>query len=356
MQYHFERLRRRILKLRDLDAVLKRRKFRGLRDEFYDRLWAEAAQDVGAKFEKTDGLTQIIAGSLCTYLHHSDLMLDDAITTRVMADKTMTYGLIAKLGHPVPDHCVFSLGEMEKARSFLARHAGGIVVKPARGTGGGNGVSVGIRSNEMLNQAARHASSFNSKLLAEPILEGASLRLLYLDGVFLDAVLRDRPTVIGDGSSTLRQLIKGETRNRLTRKPIVALNPLNMDVDCRSFLQRQKLDLGGRPGAGQRIAVKNVVNENAARDNRSVRDAVNPEIIEAGGQLVRNLNVSLAGLDVIVRDHTAPMQENGAYFHEVNIGPGLHHHYLIANRDEGVPVASRILDTMFRRKIGVIQT
>lgn len=356
MQYHFERLRRRLLKLRDLDAVLKRRRFRGLRDEFYDRLWAEAARDVSAKVEKTDGLTQIKAGSLCTFVHHSDLMLDDTITTRVMADKAVTYGLLSKLGHPVPDHCVFSIDDLAKARSFLARHPGGIVVKPARGTGGGNGVSVGIRSNEMLSQAARHAASFNVKLLAEPILEGSSLRLLYLDGVYLDAVLRDRPTVIGDGRATLRQLIRNETRNRLIRKPIVALNPLNIDVDCRSFLTRQKLALSSRPSAGQRIAVKNVVNENAARDNRSVRDAVNSEIIEAGGQLVANLNVRLAGLDVIVRDHTAPMQESGAYFHEVNVGPGLHHHYLIANRDEGVPVASRILEIMFSQKKGVIRT
>ena len=283
-------------------------------------------------------------------------MLDDVITTQVMADKATTYSLISGLGHPIPDHCIFSLSEIGKAHAFLARFPNGIVVKPARGSGGGNGVTVGIQSRQILNLAARHAASFNPKLLAEPVLKGSSLRLLYLDGVYLDAVLRDRPTVTGDGSSTLRQLISRETQKRLQQKPIVALSPLTVDIDCHNYLLRQNLSPRCRPEKGQLITVKSVVNQNSSRENRSVRNEVHSEIVEAGAQLVKDLNVRLAGLDVLVHDHTAPMHKGGVYFHEVNIGPGLHHHYLVANPGETVPVASQILETMFSRKIGVMRT
>ena len=273
---------------------------------------------------------------------------------RVMADKSATYALIAARGHPIPDHCVFTLGDLSGAYALLARVPSGIVVKPARGTGGGNGVTVGIKTRKELHSAARHAASFNAKLLAEPVLEGSNFRLLYLNGEFLDAVWRSPPTVIGDGTSSLRRLIRVETRNRLKHEPIVALSPLNLDIDCRNHLLMQSLTLKSRPEKGHRIEVKRVVNENAARDNRSVRTQVHPEIVQAGARLVRDLNVKLAGLDVIAEDLAAPLSEGGVTFHEVNIGPGLHHHYLIANPDEGAPVASQILDRMFSQQIGVM--
>ncbi len=348
-------VQRKALKLADIRTVLKRRKFWAIRNDFYDRLWRAAASELGATCRQTGGMTQISRGGLTTFVFHSDLMLDDAVTTRVMADKAITYDLMAARGIPVPDHCVFSLRRMHDAHALLARTPGGIAVKPARGSGGGRGVTTGVKTTGDLTRAARHAARFNGTLLAEPMLTGHCYRLLYLDGILLDAVRRDPPTVLGKGDATIRALIAAENTRRLTRRPIVALSPLIVDQDCRIHLAAQGLHPGSRPESGRQITVKQAINENAAHDNHSVKAQVHPDIIAAGGRLVRDLNVRFAGLDVIARDISAPPEIGGTRFHEINISPGIHHHYLISDPDNGVDVARLILAHMFDTRSGVMR-
>ncbi|WP_212524280.1 hypothetical protein [Actibacterium sp. MT2.3-13A] len=346
---------RRALKFADIRSVLKRRRFGGLRDEFYDRLWRDAARELGAECHDLAGLKRISLDGLATFVSHSDLMLDDLVTTRVMAHKAVTYQLLSEKGLPVPEHCVFSLDQLGRARDFLARTPGPIVVKPATGTGGGHGVTTGIRTERSLLRAALHAASFNAELLAEPMLAGNCYRLLYLDGRLLDAVRRDPPTVCGDGRSSIRALVAAQNRKRLSERPISALSPLVIDQDALHHLAAQGLDPGQTPADGERIVVKRAVNENADRENHTVTAEVHPGIVSAGAGLVTDLGVRFAGLDVIADDISAPLGASGAQFHEVNVGPGIHHHYLVADRSGATPVATRILQYLFENRQGVMR-
>src|SRR5262249_22065905 len=144
--------------------------------------------------------------------------------------------LLRQKSCPIPNHCRFSLGNLAEAERFLARTGAPIVVKPNSGTGGGNGVTTGITSISALRKAARLASGFDSTLLAEEQLKGHSYRLLYLDGMLIDAVRRDPPVLTGDGRSTIRQLIRSENARRLRAAPVTALSPLRIDQDCLNRL------------------------------------------------------------------------------------------------------------------------
>jgi cyanophycin synthetase len=345
---------RRALKLRDLRAVLQHRRFQPLRDEFYDGLWREAAEAVGAEYQASgNGFSRIKRGRLVTLVSRSQVMLDAALTDAVFADKAMTYELMSSKGVAGPRHCVFSLASLAEAEAFLDSAEGPIVVKPASGTGGGRGVTTGIATREALRQAARHAASFGSMLLAEETLAGGSYRLLYLDGELLDAVRRDRPVVIGDGERTVRELVVAENERRILRRPLTALSPLVLDQDADNHLARAGGGPDRRPAAGEVVEVKATVNENAAPQNHSVRAAIHPDIVCAGGRLVRDLGVRFAGLDMMAADATAP-PDAGSRFTEINVNPGIHHHYLIARRQDGVPVAERVLEHIFTQKTGVM--
>jgi glutathione synthase/RimK-type ligase-like ATP-grasp enzyme len=346
---------RRSLKLADFNAVLKRRKFRAIRDEFYDQLWQTAAADVGAVYSKTAGLTRITLGDLVTYISHSTLMLDDVITTQIMAHKGITYQLLFEKGFAVPEHCVFALDSLPLAQEFLTQTGGEIVIKPATGTGGGNGVTTGIRTSDDLVRAARHAASFNPELLAEPFLTGHCYRLLYLDGEILDVVRRDPPTICGDGHSTIRAIVATENKCRLAERPLSALSPLIIDRDALNHLSAQGFSPASRLKLGQKITLKRAVNENASSENHSVLLTADPEIIAAGARLVSDLGVRFAGLDIIADDIAAPLKASGTKFHEVNVGPGIHHHYLIADKSAGVPVATSILKYLFKNQQGVVK-
>jgi D-alanine-D-alanine ligase-like ATP-grasp enzyme len=340
------------LKLRDFRAILQHRRFRPLRDEFYDRLWREAARAVGAEcLPAASGFRRIRQGRLVTFVRRSEIMLDGALVDSVFADKAITYELMAGKGLSVPRHLVFSLSTIAEAEAFLDRAEGPIVVKPARGTGGGRGVTTGVASRSALRLAARHAASFAASLLAEETLAGGSYRLLYLDGVFIDAVRRDPPAVVGDGERTLRELVAAENERRMSDRPLTALSPLMLDHDAANHLARIGLGADSRPAAGEVVEVKGAVNENAAEQNHNVRDSIHPGILRAGEHLVRDLGVRFAGVDMMAANTAA---DTDVRFTEINVNPGIHHHYLIAERQGGVRVAERILEHIFTQRTGVM--
>lgn len=346
------RNKRRIL---NLQAGMSRRKLRSVRSRFYNDLWQQAATSIGAEAQRlSNGLTQISKADQATFVDQSDLMLDSTLTLRLMANKFLTYELMATKNVRLPAYQKFELESLDQAISFLEQQDGAIVIKPADGTGGGRGVTTGIRDRNTLLNAARHAAGFNTSLLAEEQLSGASYRLLYFNGEFLDAIRRDSPTVSGDGSSSIKALVHAENLARNDVTNITALSPLIIDQEARNTLAKQSRSLRDIPAKNEGVRIKLAVNENAAGQNHVVTGSVHPEIIETGARLVRSFGVKFAGLDVTANDISASLSDGDVIFNEINVNPGLHHHYLIANPKDQTNVAPALLERMFASRIGTI--
>lgn len=343
-------------RLTDARGVIERRRFKAVRNEFYDKLWREAAAEVGAQAQtRPDGLVQISRGGMATFVHHSDLMLDSAIVSRMVLNKALTYELMAAKGLRIPESCSYDLDSIDQAETFMRARSGPVVVKPADGTGCGHGVTTGIDTEAALHTASRHAAAFHPQLLVEEQLTGASYRLLFLDGEFIDAVRRDSPVVVGDGKSSIGRLAQDENQKRRMHRPISALSPLIIDQESRNTLAGAGKSPSYVPAAGETVRVKLAVNENAAAQNHSVRDSVHEDIIRTGSRIVREFGIGFAGLDVTSHDISAPIEQGETIFNEINAGPGIHHHYLISEPDGGAGVAPLILERMFAKRRGVIE-
>lgn len=343
-------------RLTDVMGIVARRRFRAVRERFYDRLWRNAAEVVGADYSTLPGgLRQITRGKLRTFVDQSDVMLDSAIISRLLLNKALTFDWLAAKGIRVPRRQSFDLDSLDLAYAFLSEQSGPVVVKPAGGTGCGHGVTTQIIDRDGLRVAARHAAAFHSELLVEEQLVGASYRLLYLDGQFIDAVRRDSPSVRGNGRSTIRQLVAAENERRLACEPIAALSPLMIDLECRNTLAAHGWSPATVLAAEQEVSVKLAVNENAAAQNHVVRGEVHPEIVETGRRIVQDFGVGFAGLDVMATDIALPLSEGGTIFNEINAGPGIHHHYLVAEPERVAHVAPRILEHLFSTRRGVIE-
>ena len=343
-------------RLTDVRGILERRRFRAIRDQFYGQLWRDAACEVGAEISSLPGgLKQISRGNLRTFVDHSEIMLDSAITSRLLLNKAVTFDMLAAKGLRVPQRQKFGLDSLESAINFLRNNGGPVVVKPADGTGCGHGVTTRITDRYGLVKAARHAAAFHNELLVEEQLVGSSYRLLYLDGEFIDAVRRASPVVTGDGRSNIRQLVSAENERRRFGETITALSPLIIDLECRNTLSARDLSPVTIPAQGQEVIVKLAVNENGAAQNYLVRDEVHPEIIETGSRIVRDFGIAFAGLDVTAIDISRPLSEEGTIFNEINAGPGIHHHYLVSDHSRIAHVAPRILEHLFSTRRGVIE-
>ena len=343
-------------RITEFSGIRERHRFEAVRTRFYDTLWREAAADVGATIEPLPGgIFRIARRGRSTFVERSTLMLDSALVDRVMLDKALTYDWLSRRGLRTPPRARFDLGSFETAMRFLEACRGPVVVKPASGTGCGHGVTTGITDTASLRAAAIHAAAFSQQLLVEKELIGASFRLLFLDGQFLDAVRRDPSELVGDGKSSIRELARRENARRRACDPITALSPLVIDMEGRNTLARAGLMPASVPARGRTVRVKLAVNENGAAQNHVVRDEVHPAIVAAGARIARDFGLGLAGLDITASDISAPPEHPDTVFNEINIGAGLHHHYLVAEPAKCANVAPRILDHIFTTGHGAME-
>ncbi|NNE22877.1 MAG: hypothetical protein HKN11_09725 [Rhizobiales bacterium] len=332
-----------------------RLQFRNLRHEYYAQFWQNAAHNVGAQLHDwKKGYQQISRDGWTTTVYLTQIMLNIGLSEEILSDKSLTQDLLSRNDYPIPKHVIFTKSSFDRAAAFLAERADPVVVKPAGGTAGGRGITTGIKDNEGLRAATRIAARYSKTLMIEEQVAGASYRLLYLNGEFVDAVRRDSPVLTSDGRHTVRQLIGLENRRRLESRPITSLMPLFVDADCHNKLREQGFSLGSIPDAGRTITIKQAVNANAAAQNHNVRADVHADIIEQGRRLVTDLGLTLGGIDLQCNDITVPLAKNNGRFLELNSPSGLHHHYLLAEPELGTPVAELILEYMFSERVGVM--
>lgn len=340
--------------LASLDRAAARtdRAFAALRPRFFEQLWEDAAGAIGASSEPLGrGFLRIERAGVRTFVRDSKVELDTHLALEIAGDKPLAHRLLSPIpGYRAPRFAEFSVDQFVRARDFLAEADGAVVIKPARGTGAGRGVTAGVRSPADLRRAVLRGIASCPELLVEEQVEGHSYRLLFLDGELLDAVRRDPPRVTGDGRSSLRKLMDDETERRLAAAPTISLWPLECDLDCRIRLAEDGFSPRAVPAAGARVQVKSVVNQNAAHENHRVTEEVHASVRQLGRDIASELGIELLGLDVLSPDIAIPLEANGGVVNEANTTPGLHHHYLVADPTSTPPLAERILEQVLSRR------
>ena len=351
----FTRVLFRSLRLFDVPDMVQHMKFKALRQRYYDLFWARVAAETGATVQKWDaGFTRLTRNGTILVVRGPEVRLDDKLTLDLMGNKAITYELLAEQGLDVPRHVRFSISDMSMALGLLADAGRPLVVKPNFGTGGGRGVITGVSTVSELRLAAFRAARFDPDLIAEEQIEGQSWRLLFIDGCFLDAVRRDPPRIVGDGSKSIAKLVQIENTARLKARPFTALSPIRIDGECKAYLTAQGLTPRSIPEASQLVILKRAVNENASAQNHALRAHVHPATLNICARLAQNLGVRLAGIDIIARDISLPLTRTNGYIGEVNTTPGLHHHDLVAVKPGGRSIAADLVEHMFETGAGAM--
>jgi D-alanine-D-alanine ligase-like ATP-grasp enzyme len=312
------------------------------RADFYRTIWEAAARELSAEFRSlAEGFVEVRIGERATRIREHLVMLDSPATVALARSKPLAYALLSAAGLTVPEFRQFDLSTFDSALSFLRSAAGPCVIKPAHESAGGEGVTTNVSSKRALVRAAIHAALYSRTMLIEKQIPGDVYRLLYLDGVLLDAIRREPPSVTGDGRSTVRELIRQENDRRSHRRGAAATRRITITPDCRAALQLAGFSLRSVPPPGMCVRVKTASNETAETDCESVR--VGKALVEEGRHAAAVLGIRLAGLDVITRDSSVSLARSGGAIVDVNAAPGLDYHYQTRNPAESVPVAVPIL-------------
>jgi cyanophycin synthetase len=311
--------------------------------DFWREMWGEAAAELGAELcNLGEGFFEIQRGARRTRVRRGRAMIDDPVTLQLAGNKPVVHRLLTAAHLPVPEFVGFSLGELGAAQRFVREMDGPCVVKPARNTGGGRGVTTHVETPREIRRAALQASLFCRSLVIERQVPGDVYRLLYLDGQLLDAVRRRPPYVVGDGRSSVRRLIELENHRRLQR----GMRGISIGVDCRAALDRVGSSLRSVPAPGRKLVITGISNAGSEIDSESVLDLVGKDLREEGARAAGVLGVAFAGVDVITRDPGVSLHENGGCINEVNTTPGFKWHYHVRDPERRVRVAIPLLERL----------
>ncbi len=269
-----------------------------------------------------------------------------AIGVDVASDKSLTNQLLDSAGLPVPRAAVVTTEDDAVA---AARRLGfPCVVKPLDGNHG-RGVHLDLRSAEAV-RAAFHGALGESRagdVIVETYVVGNDYRCLVIGGKVAAIAERVPASVIGDGDTTIRQLV--EIANSDPRRGIGherVLTRIKLDEAAEALVRAQGFGLDDVPPVGTRVKLAltgNMSTGGTSIDRTSEAHPDNVEIAETAAQIV---GLDVAGIDFICPDIATPVRETGGAIVEVNAAPGFRMH---THPTEGEPqyVARPVIDSLF---------
>ncbi|CAM5785340.1 cyanophycin synthetase [Castellaniella caeni] len=263
-----------------------------------------------------------------------------AIAEGISRDKDLTRQLLQACGVPVPEGQL--VHDVDEAWEVAQDIGLPVVVKPSDGNHG-RGVFTCLNTREQIAAAYAVAVDEGSGVMVERFIEGDEHRLLVVGGRLVAASRGDAAMVVGDGVSTVAQLIESQLNSdpRRGRDEDHPLNVVRLDSAARMELERQNLSGDAVPERGRAVMI-----QRSGNVSNDVTDLVHPDVAELVSLAARVVGLDIAGIDLVARDISRPLAEQKGAVVEVNAGPGLLMHIKPA-MGQPRPVGRAIIDNLF---------
>lgn len=194
-----------------------------------------------------------------------------------------------------------------------------VVVKPLDGAHG-EGITVGVTDHPSLEKAIARAHEVSSKALIQEQVEGDDYRMLFIDKKYAATIKRRPAEVVGDGVSTIRQLIEKENTNPL-RGANYEKSMEYISIERAEQFLNNRIDTDV-PESNERYQVVGVANLGSGGSAQDVTDDV-PEVMkEYAKKLVLELDMGICGVDFMWSGRA----EDIPYVIEINATPGIDMH------------------------------
>lgn len=221
-----------------------------------------------------------------------------------------------------------------------------IVLKPLDGNHG-KGVSININKWEEALEGMAFAQKYSRKVIVEKFVTGFDFRVLVIDNKIVAAAQRVPANVIGDGKQTVQELI--DETNRDPRRGYGhenVLTEITVDRDTMDLLEKKNYTLESIPPVKEVVYLKSTANLSTGGTSIDVTDMMHPENIFLAERISRVIGLDICGIDIMAKNLTQSLKENGGVILEVNAAPGFRMHLAPS---EGLPrnVASPVIDMLY---------
>ncbi|QHI38144.1 Cyanophycin synthetase [Kordia antarctica] len=266
------------------------------------------------------------------------------IGVEIACDKEDTKYLLEQAEVAVPR------GEIIRRESGLeeaCRYVGfPLVVKPVSGNHG-RGITVDVNTLEEAIVAFKAAQEVSRSVIIEKFVTGDDYRLLVINNVLVAAAKRTPAHVVGDGKSTIQQLVdkvNEDPRRGYGHEEVLTMIKIN-DL-TETLIADKGYTLETVLEKDEVMILKDTANLSTGGTAEDVTDIVHPANVFMAERISKIIDLDICGIDVMTSDISKPLEDTGGAVLEVNAGPGFRMHLAPT---EGLPrnVAAPVIDKLF---------
>ncbi|MGX7031676.1 bifunctional glutamate--cysteine ligase GshA/glutathione synthetase GshB [Vagococcus zengguangii] len=340
--------------------------------EYYDKAWEKIYQLEGFRdmelstqimifdslqrgvevevIDRSDQFIKLTFNGKVEYVKNANMTSkDNYVVPLMMANKIVTKKVLNEAGFRVP--LGYEFQSLERARLIYPEIAKtGFVVKP-KSTNYGLGISIFKEgaSQEDYEEALAIAFKEDTDVLVEEFLPGTEYRFFVIDGKTQGVMLRVPANVMGDGQSTVEELVKKKNQDPLRgthhRSPLELIQLGEIE---RLMLKEQGLTIHSILEEGQVAYLRENSNVSTGGDSIDMTDEISSHYKTIAEQAVLSLGAVICGIDLIIPDKEVnPFESKNAYgIIEANFNPAMHMH-CFPYQGKGRRLTQNVLDLLY---------
>jgi cyanophycin synthetase len=234
----------------------------------------------------------------------------------------------------------------EEVKEVIEKVKFPLVFKPLDGNHG-KGASINVKTEEEAIAAFHHAKKYSRKIIVEKFITGYDFRVLVINNRFIAAAMREPAHVIGDGKSSIQQLIDLENKDpRRGYGHENVLTEITVDRETHDQLTKYNYTLETILKKEEKCYLKGTANLSTGGTSTDVTDIMHPTNIFICERISRVIGLDICGIDIMAQNLSEPLEISGGVVLEVNAAPGFRMHLAPAN---GLPrnVAAPVIDMLY---------
>lgn len=260
-------------------------------------------------------------------------------------DKEGTKQILRDAGVPVPRGTViYYLDDLEDAIDSVGGFP--IVIKPLSGNHG-RGITIEIDTWAEAEAAYDEAKAVSTGVIVERFYRGRDHRVLVINGKVVAVAERVPAHVVGDGRSTISELIAETNRDpRRGDGHDNILTRIEVDRNSWQLLERLGYTLETVLPQGEVCYLRATANLSTGGIAIDRTDDIHPENLWLAQRVTKIIGLDIAGIDIVTQDISQPLRAVDGVVVEINAAPGFRMHF---SPSEGIPrnVAEPLLDMLY---------
>ena len=266
------------------------------------------------------------------------------IAVEIACDKEDTKNLLDAAQIPVPKGYV--VYDEDDLKDTIEKIGYPVITKPLDGNHG-KGVTTNLRNWDDAVRGMNAAKKFGRAVICEKYITGRDHRVLVINYKFVAAALRTPAAVIGDGKSSIQQLIdkvNSDPRRGYGHEKV--LTAIKVDDQTENILVKLGYTLETVLKKDEELWLKPTANLSTGGTATDITDLVHPTNVFMCERIARIIGLDICGIDIMADDLTNPITENGGAILEVNAAPGFRMH-LDPTEGIGRNVAEPVIDMLY---------